>query len=106
MKLFIPVMLAVFFFISCRRDKMKDCPEVPKDAPNGLVIYSGEVAADGCGWLIKVGTNWYHPENLESDFKKTDLEVFVCFDFTGEKFYCGLSGEGVPVIQIRDIRKL
>lgn len=107
MKNTIAILLTLILFTSCRRDQFyKSCPDTPKDVPNGLIIYSGEVAADGCGWLVKVGTNWYHPESLSEEFKKTDLEVFVCFEFTGEKFYCGLSGEGVPVIKIKDIKAL
>ncbi len=105
MKSLLTVLLMVFLFSSCRRDSLtKNCPDTPKDVPNGLVIYSGEVTADGCGWLIKVGNNWYHPASLSEEFRKTDLEIFICFEFTGEKYYCGLSGEGVPVIRIKDIR--
>ncbi len=67
------------------------------DSPNAVVISeaviynTGPVAADGCGWTLKVTANdsTYSPKNLDDQYKVNNLKVKVRFHPMKTKFQCG-----------------
>ncbi len=66
------------------------------------IIYSGAPEVDGCGWLIRIGDKFYHPENLSDHFKTENLPVLIDYVETREIFRCGRGG--VSYTSIRLIR--
>jgi hypothetical protein len=68
--------------------------------PNAVIVFSGEIAADGCGWLVKVdGINEeYSPVNLSTAYQKDSLKVKITYHILTTKQHCGAfnggSGEG------------
>jgi hypothetical protein len=54
------------------------------------VLDTGNPALDGCGWLIKVGSTSYSPDNLPNDFKFNNAQVKIKYIISDAKFNCGL----------------
>jgi hypothetical protein len=69
------------------------------------VINTGDVAADGCGYLVQIDSaTFYHPDNLPTAFQKDKLNVTVNYDLSDAKFQCGMNPDThIPVIHIKDI---
>jgi hypothetical protein len=76
-------------------------PEV-QDA-SGLVLFYGEPAVDGCGWMIKINHVEYSPINLESVFQTDSLEVELDFDKLNTTWNCGWREPGYRQIKITRI---
>jgi hypothetical protein len=75
---------------------------------NATVVNSGAIAADGCGWLIKLNDNSeYSPVNLTSDFQQDNLKVSVTYTILSTNTSCGsLAGNpGVRQIKLNAIQK-
>ena len=74
---------------------------------NAVIVNSGEISADGCGWLVKInGTNEeYSPINLSTDYQKDSLKVKITYHVLTTKLHCGAfaGGTGIPQIQLDDI---
>jgi hypothetical protein len=70
---------------------------------NAVIINSGPVAADGCGWLIHInGTNEeYSPVNLSPDYQKDSLKVNIAYHVLTTKFFCGQLAGGGGITQIQ-----
>ncbi len=71
----------------------------------GMVRFSGDVAVDGCGWVIDVENGTFHPTNLTAEFQQDSLEVEVSYKLTNESFNCGF-GNSLKIIEISSIEKL
>ncbi len=70
---------------------------------NAIIINTAPIAADGCGWLVKInGTNEvYSPVNLSSTYQKDSLKVNITYHVLPTKLSCGmLAGGGVTQIQL------
>jgi len=94
------LLLTLVFLLSisaCRKD---DQP-VFTDA---TVINAGAVAADGCGWVIRIGDTNYSPTNLADQFKETELKVSIRYQTLTTKFECGW-GQKISEIRLLEIRK-
>ena len=62
--------------------------------------------ADGCGWVLRVGTSDLHPNNLPDSLKISQLPVTVSFKVTSQEFPCGILGRGgLPVVEITSIKR-
>jgi hypothetical protein len=92
------LILAVLFF-SCK----EQC-ENGKYA-SATVEYSGMIAADGCDWVVRIDSVSYHPDVLDSVFKKGNLNVKICYEETADRFSCGMLPGGIPVIHILEIKE-
>ena len=95
----------LFLFWGCKKEEScEDC--VPDHlGTNATVSYTGPRASDGCEWVIIIGNNHYHPDNLDPAFLVNPLEVEVDYIPTGDLFYCGFVNSGIPVIHITQIKK-
>ncbi len=71
---------------------------------DATVINAGAVAADGCGWVIKIDSTNYSPTNLDDKYKVTELKVSVRYQMLTSKFTCGW-GKKITEINILDIKK-
>jgi len=87
---------------SCELQRNEDCEY---GFHEGVVVYTGAPEVDGCGWLIKIDTVYYHPVNLGVEYQLIDLPVLIKFVSDPEEFRCGRGGVGYPSIRITEIRK-
>ena len=73
---------------------------------NALIIYTGPIAADGCGWLVKIDSSAYYAENLPLEYQKNNLAVDVSYEKISSGFQCGLDPKNIlPSIHITNIVK-
>jgi len=71
----------------------------------GQIIFTGMVAADGCGWNFETfDGKLYHPVSIPESFKQDSLPVLVVFEEKGEDFLCGFGGR-IPEIEIFAMEK-
>jgi len=68
----------------------------------GLIRFTGNVALDGCGWVIDVENETFHPNNLSTEFQIDSLKVKLSYKLTSENFNCGF-GNSFKTIQISSI---
>ncbi len=94
------LLTAMIFMLSISACKKNEQP-VFTDA---TVINAGAVAADGCGWVIKIGDINYSPTNLADQFKETELKVSIRYQALTTKFECGW-GQKIPEIKLVEIKK-
>jgi hypothetical protein len=70
------------------------------------IVYYGAPEVDGCGWLVKMGEQVVHPENLDDNFKTENLPVLINYVQTREIFRCGRGGISYKTIRILSIEKV
>lgn len=94
------VMVAAF---ACTKSDSEDAAVITE----ATVINSGAVAADGCGWIIKIPVtdSTYSPVNLAEDYKVNNLKVKVRFHPMKSKFTCGW-GVKLREVTIDNITKI
>lgn len=83
-------------------------PEEKKATPKtAQIIYTGSVAADGCGYVIRTADNQdLKPVKLLPEFKKDRLKVAVTYKPSKEQFSCGMLPTKMQTIEIATIKKL
>lgn len=94
------LLLTLMFALSISACRKNEQP-VFTDA---TVINAGAVAADGCGWVIRIGDTNYSPTNLADQFKETELKVSIRYQTLTTTFECGW-GNKIPEIKLLEIRK-
>jgi hypothetical protein len=76
---------------------------------DAIILNTGDIAADGCGWQIKIADSYYSPKNLADQFKVDSLKVRIDYHELKTRFYCSQiannPGNGIPEIQIDGIVK-
>jgi hypothetical protein len=96
-KLVISFFVFTFFVLSCKKNITH--------FEDGLIIWTGDVAVDGCGWLIQSGDYTFHPKNLSVEFQQDSLNVSIDLKYINETFTCGLLPSVYNSVEIRNIRK-
>jgi hypothetical protein len=99
--------LLLFFFAACKKEEAS-CELCDKAGAllEAQVIDAGLVTADGCGWVLRVGSSDLHPKNLPDSMKISQLPVTVSFKLTEQEFPCGILGRGgLPVVEITSIKR-
>jgi len=92
--------LCCVLLLACNKDDVAGT----KFSDKATVIDTGEVAVDGCGWVIlSEDSTIYHPNNLPDAFKQNNLEVQVDYYKTHDSFTCGW-GAKFNVINITTIK--
>lgn len=75
---------------------------------NARVVWLGEPAVDGCGWVIQLEKDGqeinYRADELAEAFREDSLEVEITYRITNEESICGLGGT-IPVIELLEIKK-
>ena len=103
MKYYLIVLLT--FFISCEKDHSCDSCN-GEDYVDAVILNTGPIEVDGCSWVVKIGTEkYYHPDELKEEFKQDNLNVQICYTLKSDKFICGIAGQQMTIIHIKDIRK-
>lgn len=72
----------------------------------GRILYLGDPALDGCGWVIQFETDGslmnHRADTLSTDFQQNDLQVKIEYKETLEQSVCGLI-DMIPVIELLSI---
>lgn len=93
-----------FMTTACKKSlRYQDVDPAQKQA-TGTVLYTGEPAADGCGWLIKINDVTYSPDNLSSYFKINNIQVKIKYTVSEADYVCGW-GTKMKYIHLYDIRR-
>lgn len=79
-------------------------PEEQRDV-EALIIFDGNPAVDGCGWLILHDQNFHAPVNLDSAFMTDSLKVVLTYSFLESNRLCGWRDPGYREIEILEIKK-
>lgn len=72
---------------------------------SALVLNYGDPSVDGCGWMVKTDKDIYSPVNLNNDYKKDSLIIFMDYEILSTTWNCGWRTPGYKEIQINKIRK-
>ena len=72
----------------------------------GLILYYGDPAVDGCGWMIEINKVIYSPITLDDAFKKDSLKVILDYQTLSTTWNCGWRNPGYPQIKISNIKQL
>lgn len=94
--------LVIIFLVSsfsCKKDEQKSKTEMA----TGMVLFFGEPAVDGCGWVIKIDTVTYSPIELDSKFKIDSLKVKLNYEILNSRWHCGWREPGYFQIIIKTI---
>jgi hypothetical protein len=87
----------LFGSISCKKDKQTF-------EASGTLEYTGDVAYDGCDWLIKINSEYYHPENLTEENKLNHAKISVSYQLLSNRFHCGFGvGPGLRIMRIKKL---
>ena len=90
--IFFPLTVSAFLIFSCEH-MVERPPSITTSYKQGTIRYFGDVAADGCGWLVEVDSVHYNPANLGEEFAIDGLPVILDYDSTSEKTRCGFSAK-------------
>jgi hypothetical protein len=71
----------------------------------GLILYFGDPAVDGCGWMVQTNDSIYAPTNLDTKFQIDSLKVVLNFNRLNSTWNCGWRNPGYRQIKIIDIQK-
>ena len=55
------------------------------------ILFTGQVATDGCGWLLHFNGKNYSPVNLETSYQKKNVKANVEVRYLPGEFQCGMS---------------
>lgn len=70
------------------------------------IIDGGPEASDGCGWEVKIGTTYYHVDNLQNNYKVNNLNVNISYaEDTSRHYRCGLAAMEMPTIILSCIER-
>ncbi len=87
----------LFLFVSCE-------PEESHFDYEGMIVWAGEPASDGCGWLVNIDDSTYSPINLASSSQIDSLIIFLNFDKLDTRNHCGWRQAGYAEIEITNIK--
>lgn len=93
----IPALMVLTAF-SCNKDE-----PVKLNSHQGIVLFSGDPAVDGCGWMIEIGQEKYSPVTLKSEFQIDSLGVIVDYNILSTEWNCGWREPGYRQIEILNI---
>jgi|GEM_PF-923266 len=100
--------LSVILFFIFNLTSCNDLP-VDNDVNNqpqiGMVIWSGHLAADGCGWMIRIGDTDYKPDSLPQSLQYDSAVVNIVFEKDTSQFICGFVSKSYPFIKVKTITK-
>jgi hypothetical protein len=96
----------LFLLFSCRKYRSGEGCNTESGFTDVTIIYAGPLESDGFGWVMKTGADQYsHPDGLSAEFRQNELNVKICYELLADKFHCGITGTGIPVIRIIKIKK-
>lgn len=105
MKQFFIITCASILLFSACKSKQNATDETKCDScKEAMVLFFGDTALDGCGWVVEVASEIYMPKNLPSEFQKDSLPVSIKFQEQG-RANCGLIKDKYPAMNIEEMYK-
>jgi hypothetical protein len=86
---------------SCEKERSPEDPGWSE----GVLYWTGEVAVDGCDWLLLSDGESYHMAGLEPDFMINGLDVWFKGTVKDEYFTCGLDASKYKLINVEEMKK-
>lgn len=87
---------SIFILAACNPDK---------DMVNAVVIDTGDITPDGCGFLLKLEDSaMIKPVNLPSAYSHDGMPVKLTYDFSGQKDTCDYGPKIFDLVQIDRIK--
>jgi len=98
-------LILLFIIVSgCKKENNSNTKTKTPVVGTAMIINTGDIAADGCGWLVKIDSNYYHADNLPDQFQKDNLNVNINYNSLTSKFQCSTNPNNlIPVIHINSI---
>lgn len=90
--------------VDCRSD-VKALGEI-SEAQKAIVLFAGDPAVDGCGWLLDIENKLYAPVNLNPKFQVDSLGVTVKYEVQPGTWNCGWRTPGYQKIEIKEIKEI
>jgi hypothetical protein len=107
MKAAVWLMLLSAIIFSCNKENNTTTKTKTHEVGNANIVYTGSIAADGCGWLVKIASNYYHADNLPEQFQKNSLNVNINYKSSTSKFQCSINPNNlIPVIHLNSINNI
>lgn len=98
------ILVLLLFILSCHKETHEQSPG--SDVVEAIILYTGDVPTDGCGWMVVTNSSeHYHPDSLPDSVKQNGLAVLVNFTKTTDNFNCG-NGATASVIHILSIKPI
>ncbi|MDB5030286.1 hypothetical protein [Mucilaginibacter sp.] len=95
------VLLFASITLSCKKDQNLL-------TANATIINTGDVAADGCGWQVKLDDDntRYSPKTLDTAYQKNNLKVSISYYLLTTRFKCGFTAPNAPGIVQIDLKSV
>ncbi|ADQ18084.1 hypothetical protein [Leadbetterella byssophila] len=107
MKIFIRILLVCsalpIMAVDCRSD-VKALSEI-SEVQKAVIVFAGDPAVDGCGWLLNIENKLYAPVNLNAKFQVDSLTVSVKYEIQSGTWNCGWRSPGYQKIDIKEIKE-
>lgn len=103
--LIIVLFLFGVYAFSCESQSPLEKESEDQSNVSALIVYDGDPAVDGCGWLILHGQNTYSPVNLDSNFQTDSLKIVLNYKILESTWNCGWREPGYRQIEILEIKK-
>lgn len=101
--IFLTVSISLLF-IACKSKSEAASDENRTAFKDAIIRNYGDVALDGCGWVVDVASTIYMPKNLQPEFHKEGLQVSIKFEELG-RVNCGLVKDAHLSMFIEEIQK-
>lgn len=103
-KAIIYLMLLSTIVWGCKKENNSTTKIKTHGVGNAMIVNTGDIAADGCGWLVKIDSNYYHADNLPDQYQKNNLNVNIDYNSSTSKFQCSTNPNNlIPVIHLNSI---
>jgi hypothetical protein len=96
---------ALFSFSCENQSSLSDIGPERQSEVSAVVVYEGDPAVDGCGWLIQHAQKFYSPVNLGSDFKIDSLKIVLSYKVLESTWNCGWREPGYKQIEVLKMKK-
>ncbi len=77
-----------------------------EEEADALILDFGAQGADVCGYLLLVGTKYYHPVELDSVWYGDSIPVHIHFKRSLHLFHCGISALPYSVLELLSVDPL
>ena len=93
--------LCFSFFTACTPNGDSFIDPLPSDIEYGELTWTGEIAADGCGWVLEANESWFALAELHRDLRMDGTKVALATRPTGGTYACGNDGllDPLPVVE-------
>jgi len=101
------LMLLITIASGCKKENNGNTKAKTSGVGNAMIVNTGPIAADGCGWLVKIDSNFYHADNLPVQFQKDNLNVNIDYNPSTSKFQCSTNPNNlISVIHLNSINNI